>query len=144
MLADARGRSVCRASLETGSADFFAPARAVRLGRLRDLCFFRLLRRGCAGACAAVFVVPILAACFGWGNWFPGPWVWVAEGAGAVAAVVGFWRAPSCWSAGPARWRSPTRRCGEGGQHGHQPADRRDGEHPEARVDYLLAAPGRR
>ena len=76
MLADARGRSVRRVSLETGSADFFAPARAVRLGRLRDLRSLRLLRRGCAGACAAVFVVPILAAGFGWGNWFRGPWVW--------------------------------------------------------------------
>jgi hypothetical protein len=95
MLADARGRSVRRVSLETGSADFFAPARArVRLGRLRDLRSLRLLRRGCAGACAAVFVVPILAAGFGWGNWFRGPWVWVAEGVVVVAALVGFWRAP--------------------------------------------------
>ncbi|MFF3377787.1 hypothetical protein ACFYXF_33130 [Streptomyces sp. NPDC002680] len=52
------------------------------------------------------------------------------------------WRAPYLL-AGRAGWRSPTRRCGEGGQHGHQPADRRDGDHPEARVDHLLAAPGR-
>jgi GNAT superfamily N-acetyltransferase len=73
MLADACGRSVRRVSLETGSADFFAPARAVRLGRLRDLRSLRLLRRGCAGACAAVFVVPTLTGGFGWGNWFRGP-----------------------------------------------------------------------
>nr|WP_264176150.1 GNAT family N-acetyltransferase [Agilicoccus flavus] len=58
-LDDARGRGVERVSLETGSADFFAPARAlyhragfVELGPARGACRARP-RRGCGGCDAA-------------------------------------------------------------------------------------------
>ncbi|MEU4426678.1 hypothetical protein AB0F81_39160 [Actinoplanes sp. NPDC024001] len=48
----------------------------------------------CAGVCAAVFLIPILVAGFGWGHWFRGPWAWVAAWTVLVAGAVGAATAP--------------------------------------------------